>query len=241
MKILVILVSLLALLLVTLSGPLHRFGVIDLGTAFVGFKYGVYVGIAALVLLALLFVSQVLFKRKIITIGSAAMVIIFSGIAIAVPLSMLSKGGSVPPIHDISTDLVNPPKFVAIVPLRADAPNPVAYAGAATAEQQRQAYPDLKTLSYMQPKAELVDAAARAAKELGWKIVNTDTDKGLVEATDTTVWFGFKDDVVVRIIDNGSERIVDIRSKSRVGGSDLGKNAERIREFVKELDKVLRV
>lgn len=239
MKILVILVSLVAFLLVALSAPFHRFGIIDLGTAFVGFKYGVYTGIAALILLVLLVILQFVFKRKIITLGSAATVLIFSGIAIAVPLSMINKGGSAPPIHDISTDLVNPPEFVAIAPLRADAPNPVEYAGAATAEQQRQAYPELKPLSYMQPRAELVEAAAQAAKNLGWELVNTDANSGIVEATDTTTWFGFKDDVVVRINDEGSKRIVDIRSKSRMGGSDLGKNAERIRGFIVELDSVL--
>ena len=65
------------------------------------------------------------------------------------------------------------------------------------------------------------------------------TDKGIIEATDTTMWFGFKDDIVIRINDNGSERLVDIRSKSRVGSRDLGKNAERIHDFIDELDSIL--
>lgn len=239
LKVLVILISIIALLLVTLSAPFHRFGIIDLGTSFIGFKYGIYAGIAALILLLLLVIVQFMLKRKIITLANAATVILFSGIAIAVPLSMINKGGGVPPIHDISTDLVNPPEFVAILPLRANAPNPAAYEGPATAEQQRQAYPDLQPLSYMQPKAELLAAAVKAAENLGWEMVNTDADQGLVEATDTTTWFGFKDDVVVRINDKGSKRVVDIRSKSRLGASDLGKNAERIRGFIKELDSVL--
>ena len=239
MKILVILISLIALLLVALSAPFHKLGIIDLGTSFIGFKYGVYTGIAALMLLVLLIILQVITKRKIITFGSAATVVLFSGIAIAVPLTMMNRGSSVPPIHDISTDLVNPPEFVAIVPLRADAPNPVAYEGEASAAMQRQAYPDIKTLTYMQPKAELVKAAVQAAENLGWEMVNTDANTGLIEATDTTTWFGFKDDVVVRIEDKGDKRIVDIRSKSRMGASDLGKNAERIRGFIKELNSIL--
>lgn len=227
------------MLLVALSAPLHKFEVIDLGTSFVGFKYGVYAGITALILLVLVVILQFLFKRKIITLANAVTVIVFAGIALAVPLSMMNRGSSVPPIHDISTDMVNPPEFVAIVPLRADAPNPVEYEGETSAVQQRQAYPDIKTLNYTQPKAELVAAAAQAAKNLGWEMANTDADKGLVEATDTTTWFGFKDDVVVRINDEGDKRIVDIRSKSRMGASDLGKNAERIRGFIKELNEVL--
>lgn len=238
-KVVVILISLAALLLVALSAPMHKFGFIGLGASFMGFKYGVYTGIAALVILVVVLMLQFLFKRKIITLANAVTVIVFAGIAIAVPLSMMNRGSSVPPIHDISTDMVNPPEFVAIMPLRADAPNPAEYEGEMSAVQQRQAYPDLKTLSYMQPKVELVDAATQAAENLGWEMVNTDTDQGLVEATDTTTWFGFKDDIVIRVQDKGDKRIVDIRSKSRMGASDLGKNAERIRTFIKELDSVL--
>ena len=235
MKALVSLVSLIAFLLVALPGPLYKYGIVDLGTAFTGFKFGVFAGIAALILLVL----QMIFKRKTVTLGSTVIALLLSAIAIAMPLSMMNKGKSVPPIHDISTDLTNPPEFVAIAPLRADAPNPVEYAGAEAAKQQRDAYPDLKTLSYTQSKSELIKATEQAINNLGWDLVNSDADKGIVEATDSTMWFGFKDDVVVRVTDNGSERLLDIRSKSRVGGSDLGKNAERIHNFINELDKVL--
>ena len=235
MKVLVSLVSLSAFLLVALPGPLYKYGVVDLGTAFTGFKFGVFAGIAALILLVL----QILFKRKTVTLGSTIMALLLSTIAIAIPLSMLNKGKSVPPIHDISTDLVNPPEFVAIAPLRADAPNPVEYAGVEVATQQRAAYPELQTLHYPQSKSELVEATKQVIDNLGWQLVNIDADQGIIEATDRTMWFGFKDDVIVRITDNGSKRLVDIRSKSRVGGSDLGKNAERIHDFIEELDGIL--
>ena len=235
MKVLVSLVSLSAFLLVALPGPLYKYGVVDLGTAFTGFKFGVFAGIATLILLVL----QILFKRKTVTLGSTIMALLLSITAIAIPLSMLNKGKSVPPIHDISTDLVNPPEFVAIAPLRADAPNPVEYAGVEAATQQRAAYPELQTLNYPQSKSELVEATKQVIDHLGWQLVNIDADQGSVEATDRTMWFGFKDDVIVRITDNGSKRLVDIRSKSRVGGSDLGKNAERIHGFIEELDSIL--
>ena len=235
MKVLVSLVSLSAFLLVALPGPLYKYGVVDLGTAFTAFKFGVFAGIATLILLVL----QILFKRKTVTFGSTIMALLLSTIAIAIPLSMLNKGKSVPPIHDISTDLVNPPEFVAIAPLRADAPNPVEYAGVEVATQQRAAYPELQTLNYTQSKSELVEATKQAIDHLGWQLVNIDTNQGIIEATDRTMWFGFKDDVIVRITDNGSKRLVDIRSKSRVGGSDLGKNAERIHGFIEELDSIL--
>lgn len=235
MKVLVSMISLIAFLLVALPAPLYRFGVVELGTAFAGFKFGLVVGIAALVLLAI----QVLFKRKTVSLASAAIAVIFSAIAIALPLGMMTTAKNVPPIHDISTDVVNPPEFVAIAPLRTDAPNPVEYAGAEAAEQQRTAYPDLQTLTYSQSKPELVEASKQAVENLGWELVNTDADKGIVEATDTTAWFGFKDDVIIRVTDNNSERLVDIRSKSRIGKSDLGKNAARIHALIDELDGVL--
>lgn len=235
MKALVILISVIAFLLVALPGPLYKYGMVDLGTIFTGLKFGVFAGIAALILLVL----QIVFKRKTVTLGSTIVAVVLSAIAIAMPLSMINKGKNAPPIHDISTDLVNPPEFVAIAPLRADAPNPVAYDGIETAQQQRDAYPDLKTLTYSQSKADLISAVDKSINNLGWELVNTDANKGIIEATDTTMWFGFKDDVVVRITDNGGERLVDIRSKSRVGGSDLGKNAERVGTFIDELNGVL--
>ncbi len=235
MKILVGLISLIAVLLVALAGPLYKFEIIDLATAFTGFKFGVFAGIAALILLGI----QLLFKRNTASLGSVLISAVLAITAITIPLSMMNTAKNVPPIHDISTDLVNPPEFVAIAPLRADAPNPVAYDGIETAEQQRTAYPELQTLRYNQSQSQLVEAIEQAIDNLGWELVDIDTDNGIIEATDTTAWFGFKDDVVVRITDSDNERLVDIRSKSRVGGSDLGKNAARIHTLVDELNRVL--
>lgn len=235
MKILVLLMSLAAFLLVTLPGPLYRSGLVELGAAFAGFKYAVITGIAALILL----IVQMLFKRQTVTFTSAAVAIVFSLIAILIPLRMMSTANSVPAIHDISTDLKNPPEFVAIIPLRADAANPTAYAGLETAKKQREAYPELQTLQYSQPKSELVAAVEQTANNLGWQLVNTNASAGVIEATDSTMWFGFKDDIVIRITDKGDERLLDVRSKSRMGKSDLGKNAERISGFIEELDQVL--
>jgi uncharacterized protein (DUF1499 family) len=235
MKYLVSLVGLIAFLMVVLPGPLYKFNIVELGTAFAGFRLGVYVGGAALALLLV----QVLFMRKTVSLASAVITVIFAAVAIAMPLNMMNAAKSVPPIHDISTDLINPPEFVAVVPLRADAPNPVAYAGEETAAQQRKAYPELQSLEYNQTQLELVAATTKAMENLGWELVNSNVNNGIVEATDTTIWFGFKDDVVVRINDKGSKRVVDIRSKSRIGKSDLGKNAQRIKTLIDELNAVV--
>lgn len=235
MKFLVSLVSLLAILLVALPGPLYKFGILELGPAFGAMRWGVYVGAAALVLILI----QFIFIRKSTAWLSTGFALILAVIAVAMPLSLMFKAKSVPPIHDISTDLVNPPKFEAIVPLRIDAPNPVAYPGEETAAQQRQAYPELVTQQYSQPQVQVFDAALVSVKNLGWELANADKTRGLIEATHTTAWFGFKDDVVIRIEQRGQVSALDIRSKSRVGKSDVGKNAQRIHEFLLDLESNL--
>ena len=197
MKTLVSLISFLAILLVALPGPLYKFGILELGTAFAALRFGVYAGIAALVLILI----QIIFMRKNISWAGVAVCAVLALVAVGLPMSMMSKAKSVPPIHDISTDLVNPPKFVAIAPLRADAPNPVEYAGEETAVQQRKAYPELTTLNFAQSQSDVIAATEQAIKNLGWELVSANKSLGLIEATDTTTWFGFKDDVVVRIVD----------------------------------------
>jgi uncharacterized protein (DUF1499 family) len=125
---------------------------------------------------------------------------------------------------------------VAIAPLRADAPNGVDYA-TDPAEQQK-AYADIQTFRSPLPAGELFDQSLAIAEAQGWEIVATSRDEGRIEATDTTFWFGFKDDVVIRIVaeETGGSKL-DIRSMSRVGKSDLGKNADRIRKFLAALPK----
>ncbi|MFT5676708.1 MAG: hypothetical protein ACI808_002656 [Paraglaciecola sp.] len=232
MKTLVSLISLLAILLVALAGPLYKFSILDLGSAFSAISYGVYVGIASLVLLLI----QVIFMRKNISWRAAGVSALLAIIAVGLPVSMMSKASSVPAIHDISTDLVDPPKFVAVVALRADAPNPAEYPGEETATQQREAYPELITQKYSQTTKQIFDILEAAVNTLGWELVNADKTLGLIEATDTTAWFGFKDDVVIRIRTTGEETLVDVRSKSRIGQSDLGKNAERIHTLINEVN-----
>jgi uncharacterized protein (DUF1499 family) len=136
------------------------------------------------------------------------------------------------PIHDITTDVGNPPSFEAILPLRADAPNPPEYAGKKAAEIQKAIYPEIVTLTVEKPTDEVFEAAEKVARDLGWEIIRADPDSGQIEATATTTWFRFKDDVVIRLTPRGTESYVDIRSKSRVGQGDMGANASRINAFL---------
>jgi len=153
----------------------------------------------------------------------------------AVPFEFERRARSVPRIHDITTDTQNPPQFAAVLPLRAGAPNSAAYGGPELAELQRKAYPDIQPLIVQIPTQVAFARARDAAEGMGWQLVAADASAGRIEATARTFWFGFKDDVVVRIVPQGTGSRIDVRSVSRVGRSDLGTNARRIREY---LDRV---
>ena len=126
------------------------------------------------------------------------------------------------------------------MPLRADAPNSLEYGGPDLAVVQRAAYPDLMPLAVDAPPRAVLDAARSVAVELDWTIVAVDPAQGVLEATATTFWFGFEDDVAVRVRPGESGgAVVDGRSVSRVGVGDLGANANRMRAFLTRLQAAL--
>jgi uncharacterized protein (DUF1499 family) len=150
------------------------------------------------------------------------------------PLYHSRLGEQVPRIHDISTDTANPPRYVAVMALRKSGENSTDYS-AEVAAQQKKAYPDIAPAMLEVPPAEALQRAERTARAMGWQIVAVAPEDMRIEATDTTLLFGFKDDIVIRVAANGSGSRVDMRSLSRVGRSDFGVNANRTRNFMKQL------
>ena len=149
----------------------------------------------------------------------------------AFPVASLVSGGGAPPIHDITTDTDDPPAFVAAVPL--NAPGRTDY-DPAVAEQQSAAFPDIGPAMLSVPPADAFDRALAVVRDRGWELLAADALR--IEATDRSFWFGFPDDVVIRVTpDGGAGSRVDVRSLSRVGGGDLGVNARRVRAFVAAL------
>ena len=138
-------------------------------------------------------------------------------------------------IHDITTDTENPPQFVALRALRLTTFNGPEYAGVKVAALQKAAYPDIAPRIMVEPPARAFERALQAAREMGWQIVASVAEEGRIEATATTRWLRFKDDVVVRVTRDGGGSRIDVRSKSRMGRSDLGANAKRIREYFRKL------
>jgi uncharacterized protein (DUF1499 family) len=114
--------------------------------------------------------------------------------------------------------------------------NAVAYPGADTARRQRQAYPWIEPLLLDRTQHNVFQAARRQVEAEGWEVHTADRAAGRIEATATSFWYGFKDDVVIRITEAPDGRTrVDMRSASRVGISDLGVNADRVRAFLDAL------
>jgi uncharacterized protein (DUF1499 family) len=130
-------------------------------------------------------------------------------------------------LHDISTDLVNPPQFIAAQDLRAEHANSLEHTKD-KAQAQNKLYPDIKSITNSLSQQENYRKALQAAKHMGWYVHYLDPKLGHIEAVATTLWFGFKDDIVI----NAKNNLVDLRSISRIGESDLGANANRINQFV---------
>jgi len=243
---LALLAGIVAILMVGLAGPGNRFGVWDWMFALATlFKLGAYVGMAAAGL-GVLWVIVALIRKSREGMGRALTGIVLGALAVAPPLMLQARAGEVPPIHDITTNMDQPPAFVALAEARRASMNGLDYKPVMEVrgqtinvrEYQLAAYPDIVTWrSGASTQAVFVRAKA-AAEAQGWEIIAADETALRIEATATSMWFGFKDDVVIVIAQDGAGAKLDIRSASRVGLSDLGANADRIRAFIAELNKV---
>ena len=226
------LVAVLAGLALVLAGPGTQFGLWNFRVGLSLLRYGAYLGIVAVVLaIAVLVVLAVTRPRGAVR-RPLFVALVLGAAAFVVPFSLLQKAKENPPIHDITTDTQDPPQFVAVLPLRKQALNPASYGGDSVAAQQRRAYPDIRPLELPELPARAFDRALTAARAMGWNIEAADSTTGRIEATATSRWFGFMDDIVVRVRPDSVGSRVDVRSVSRVGKGDLGANAARVRAYL---------
>lgn len=224
----------LAVVMIALAGLGSRWGWWQFGTGFMMLRWGGYTALAAAALTAIaaLLIRGPLRGRSL---GVAAALVVVALGTVAVLWQWRRTAREVPPIHDITTDTDNPPEFMVLRDRRPGARNPVEYGGPEVAAQQRAGYPDIGPVTLQVPPAAAVVRAAAVARDMGWTVAAVDTVLGRIEATDRTLWFGFYDDVVVRVTPAAGGARVDVRSLSRVGGSDVGTNARRIRAFLARL------
>lgn len=210
-----------------IAGPGYRLSWWGLGAGIQMVRWGatIALGAAAFGLVATLMTAR-RGPRKL-AVASLLLALVIA----APPMLLYQRVQTLPKIHDISTDTEHPPTFVAIVALRQGASNPLEYR-AATAALQKRGYPDLAPLVTTLPPAAALARAQQTARELGWDIVDVSAPDLRLEATATSLLFGFKDDVVIRVTPLAAGSRIDLRSLSRVGGSDFGVNAKRIRKFL---------
>jgi uncharacterized protein (DUF1499 family) len=223
-----------AFIMLIASGPGTRMGLWPWQAGLALLQWAAYTGLAAAaVALVLILLMAVPRWRARPWVPIVALCLALA--AAAPPIILLKKAEAVPPIHDVTTDPFDPPAFQALLAERQKSPNGAAYGGLAIAKQQQKAYPEIRTVVLKDAPDKAMQRAIDAARSSGWAIVSTDAPSGRIEATATTTWFGFKDDIVVRIRPEGSGSRVDVRSVSRVGESDIGANASRVKEFLGRL------
>jgi uncharacterized protein (DUF1499 family) len=232
-------IAILSVLAAILSGFGHRLGWWHFTTGFSILRWAA-IGALASIALSLWGVFRTRPQQERRGFWQALFSLAISLTVVSTLLYWLLTARSVPPIHDITTDTENPPTFSALLPLRADAPNSSHYGGPTVAAQQQKAYPDVKPLYLSLNTKRTLDEALSVAQNLGWDVITIESSKAekgkiRLEATDTTLWFGFIDDIVVRITPFDSGSRIDVRSVSRVGRSDVGTNARRIRTFLTAL------
>lgn len=235
-----VLIVLLAIILLIVSvvlvagvGPAYQMKWLSLGAAFTVLRQGAYLAITAGILGLLLMVVAGFFRRWRLAL-LAGLVSLAVAEMMVLPVQMMQRAESVPKIHDITTDFVNPPAFIALAGAREAAPNAVDYPGEDTARQQRLAYPEIKPITLDMTMTGALTAVQSMVQELDWEIAAVTENS--IEATATTRWFGFKDDVVIRLRATDQGVRVDMRSASRVGKSDVGTNAARIEAFLSALE-----
>jgi uncharacterized protein (DUF1499 family) len=225
-------VAALGLVVLGVAGPAYRLGA-SLPTAFAIMQWAEYIGIAAAVIAIGSAIHSYRGRKWTGTIVSV-LALVIALTAVAIPMSWQRRAQRLPSIHDITTDLDNPPAFQSILAKRVDAPNTLERTPQLSL-LQREAYPDLAPITLPTAPPATFDRALAVAQSHGWEIVTADKTSGRIEATDTTRWFGFTDDVVVRLTPWGAGTRIDVRSTARTGTGDLGRNASRIRRFLNDL------
>ncbi|MEE4361983.1 MAG: DUF1499 domain-containing protein [Pseudomonadales bacterium] len=215
------------------SGPLgYRLGILGVQGA-VLFAPGMATALAIVVLAFALIGGIIALRRGLraerapLLVGGLVALLIVGNMGM-----QFSRASSVPPIHDITTAPEDPPRFDAVLARRGSGTNSLEYDAADLATPTRTAYPGVQPILSDRPPAESFAQALAAVRALGWELVAQDADAGRIEATEESMLYGFKDDVVIRVRPEGSGSRIDLRSASRVGQSDLGANAARIERFI---------
>jgi uncharacterized protein (DUF1499 family) len=217
-----------------------RFGFLEMKPALATF-FGA-LGIAGLSILVGLAAFAAIWQNGSRGMSRILLALLIDAIVLAYPAYLGLQYRKLPPIHDITTDPIDPPRFEALARLRSgDGANTAVYAGLYSAEQQRQAYPDIEPVQLEIPVDRAYAIALRLVNKRKWLVIDERAPQlprrtGTIEAVARTPIMGFREDVAIRVTPDGEDSRVDIRSSSRYFESDLGSNAQRIAKLIDDIN-----
>ncbi len=223
-------IQILLLMILVVAAAGHKFGVVPFALLTQGFTLGLggSLLLGAVALIAMVWAG---IGKKSGWTAPMVTVVVIAAAPILLIMATAGDGFDKPRIHDITTDIDNPPTFSVAQSLRKEGENSLEYAAETLPALQSSAYPEIQPLYVSQTAFESYEQAKQTLESLGWEITREDIVNYELEAVDETLILGFKDDVIVRVQADEKGSRVDMRSVSRVGISDLGANAQRIQRF----------
>jgi hypothetical protein len=177
--------------------------------------------------------------------GRILLALLINAVVLAYPAYLGLQYRKLPPIHDITTDPIDPPRFDALARLRTgEGTNTAVYAGLYSAEQQRLAYPDIETVELDASAQRAYEVTLQLVTKRKWLVIDERAPQpprriGRIEAVARTPIMGFREDVSIRVTADGEGSRVDIRSASRYFESDLGSNASRILKLIDDINTAI--
>ena len=229
-----------AVVAVVVSIIIVRFGFLEMKPALATFFGGL--GIAALSILFGLAGFAAIWQNGSRGMARILLAFLIDGAILAYPAYLGLQYRKLPAIHDITTDPIDPPRFDALARLRTgDGANTAVYAGLYSAEQQRHFYPDIEPIELEISVDRAYAIALQLVNKRKWLIIDERAPQpprriGRIEAVARSPIMGFREDVAIRVVPDGEDSRVDIRSASRYFESDLGSNAARVKKFIDDLN-----
>lgn len=232
-------IAFIAGVVLIIAGPGYRMGWWPLDTGFALLSVGLMTGLAAI---SISVIALMLSWYSASTRGRlyALAGVIVALVVIYVPYHWRTLALESPAIHDIATDPDHPLAFKTLAAARGPDQNSIAYGGAKVADMQRQNFPAVAPLISEQPPKAVFSAVMALVANAGWDVASIDANSMTIEATAQTFWFGFKDDIIIKVTPQGAGSRVDMRSQSRIGRGDAGTNARRVEQFLTALKKKLK-
>jgi uncharacterized protein (DUF1499 family) len=234
--------SLIAVPVLIIAAFGHRAGMMDATPTYATMALGF--SLAALGVIAAIAAFEGIWRDGRKGIGPALRGLLLGLLLLVVPVVGAWRLVTHPRLTDISTDLDDPPEFLLALSNRPADAAPLDPPDEAEADLQQDGYPDIVPRHYPVGTARVFEDALAIVEKSGWTMLGSQKPEepenvGRIEAFDTTILFGFRQDIVIRIVPDGEGALVDMRSAARNGAHDLGANAERIRTFFGELDASL--